>query len=492
MKKIKAKILSFIEKIPQPSNWKFWLGLALIVKTAFFIYLLKDKSTINEHYLETFALDGGDSISYIEPIENLLANGEYFDDHRMPGYGWLYFLLRLFMPLSLALNATVILQLILSSLSVYVLALCSIRLFKHNYYFYTTFILYCISTYVSLFETSLLTESFCTSALIFSFFFVLNEHKNKYFIFLSGLFLTWSFFLKPVLVPLIILFAAYVLLNISSPFKLTKLNWKKMLFFLIPFLLIDGSWIIRNYNKYERIIPLTKSIYYEGYNEGFELELFKFMQAFGGSIVHWNPGSEITFFKPAPSHIKRKIEVTFPENIYTSKFNYDSLLTLQKQTQKFQNNATSIEQKEILLNQIRSRLDTYTLSIKQERPFLYYVSSRFKIMKTFFLHSGTYNLFSKPSFELTKIEFLVKIFYSLLYLFVIVFGILGSFRMIIRKKINLTFLLISFTALYISLVFPIMLKLDEFRYLVPGYPFLLLSSIYMLHKTITIFNKKNG
>lgn len=492
MKKIKAKILSLIEKLPSPSNWKFWVGLALIVKTAFFIYLIGEKSTINEHYLGTFALDGGDSISYIDPIENLLANGEYYDDYRMPGYGWLYFLLRLLMPLSIALNTTVILQLILSSLSVYVLALSSIKLFKHNYYFYTTFTLYGISTYVSLFETSLLTESFCTSTLIFSFFFLLNESKNKYSLFLSGLFLTWSFFLKPALAPLIILFAAYVLFNVSSPFKINKLNWKKMLFFLIPFLLIDGAWVIRNYNKYERIIPLTKSVYYEGYNEGFELELFKFMQAFGGSIVHWNPGSEITFFKPAPSHIKRKIEVTFPENIYTSKFNYDSLLTLQKQTQKFQNDETSIEQKEILLNQIRSRLDTYTLSIKQEKPFLYYVSSRFKIMKTFFLHSGTYNLFSKPSFELTKIEFLVKIFYSLLYLFVIVFGILGSFRMIIRKKINLTFLLISFTALYISLVFPIMLKLDEFRYLVPGYPFLLLSSIYMLHKTITIFNKKNG
>ena len=148
--------------------------------------------------------------------------------------------------------------------------------------------------------------------------------------------------------------------------------------------------------------------------------------------------------------------------------------------------AISQSQKKKIEQRVIARLDLYTNSIKKEKPCLYYFSSRLKVLKTFFFHSGTYNLFHKPSFELNKLELLIKIFYSLLYILVATIGFFTLFYLAFKGLRNVHFLLISSCGLYSSLVFPLVLKMDEFRYSVPVYPIFVIATTYTL---ITIYHK---
>ena len=481
-------------KLPQPHKWKFWIGVAIIVKTLFFVYKLYEPHFPNTIYTGTFAIDSSDTISYIEPIENLLNHGTYSDDFRMPGYGWIYFLFRLVFNQLVSLNLLVVFQLLLSSVSVFILALIAKSIFQKNLAFYLTFIIYCISTYVSLFDNQLLTESFCTSAIIFSTWFLVKfiENNNTKNIILSGLMLTWAIFLRPVIFPLLFLFSLYLLVVIRKNNQLRKSGWKIIIYFLLPFFLIDGYWIIRNYQHHNGIYPLTRTIYYPGaYNSCF-FELDNFVRAFGGSTIFWQPGAEITFFKPTPAYIKRKIEVKFPAYIYTSKFNYDSLLVLRDSLKELNKPETSMERQKNITDFLKNKSRAYTLSIKKEKPFLYYVSSKFILLKTFFIHSGTYNLFNKASFELNKFEYVIKIFYSMLYLSIVILGFSGCIFMnaIAIKEKDYLPILIALIGLYIAIVFPFLFKSDEARYFVPGYPFFVIASVFVIMRLLVFFKIK--
>lgn len=467
---------------PSHLNWKFWISLALIVKSIFFIFKLLEFGYTGY----SFSNFGGDTSSYLGPIENLIANGEYYDDFRMPGYGWLYFLLRIPFSLIWAQNFLVFFQVILSAISVYVLGLVSLKIFEKTSYFLLTYFLYLISTFVSLSDNFLLTESFCTASLIFSIYFLLKGEKSN---FLSGLFLTWAIFLRPVFFPLILLYGLYIILSYKRNSNKLKSSLLKNLFFLfISFILIDGAWITRNYLKYSKFYPLTKTVYYPGTNESIKGALFRFMNSFGGSMVWWLPGSEITFFIPLPEKIKLRKETILPDYIYTKEFNYDSLLLVKNMIHLTKSDSISTLDRQLLEKQVISKLDRYSNSIKTEKPFLYYIQSRIHIFKTFFIHSGTYNLFNKASFELNRFEYSIKVFYSLLYVFVVIGGYFGLITFLFSWMNNIKTLLISCIGLYSALVFPIILKMDEYRYFVPGYPIFIIGATYV---TITLYSVIN-
>jgi hypothetical protein len=186
-------------------NKILFLLLAIVLKAAFAFYKIQELKGSNRQYTCTFAIEGGDTASYIEPIENLIANGTYFDDYRLPGYGFIYFLLRLFLSACFAMNAMVILQVVLSGISVYLFAEIAARLMHQWYAFYVAYFVYLISTFVSLWDVFLLTESFCVSALIISFYFLSSPSFTGRNLLLSGLFLTWAIFLKPVVFPVLLM-----------------------------------------------------------------------------------------------------------------------------------------------------------------------------------------------------------------------------------------------------------------------------------------------
>src|SRR5580693_8486867 len=129
-------IKSIFLKDPE-SPW-FWLTLALIVKGIFpFIWLFH--SPPPNDVPGFWGGIGGDTSSYIDPIDNFLKFGMYIPDFRMPGYGAVYLIFRLFVSKPAALNCLLILQYLLASLSVYIVSLTAKRIFESNTVFYFCF-----------------------------------------------------------------------------------------------------------------------------------------------------------------------------------------------------------------------------------------------------------------------------------------------------------------------------------------------------------------
>ncbi len=109
----------------------------------------------------------GDMMTYIQPVESLLAHQGFQTDVRMPAYPGIYLFFRLFTSQAVACNLVILLQVVVSALSVYVLGLCAVYLFKTDRAFYWAYFIYLFSTFVSVFDGYFLTESLAASASIF-------------------------------------------------------------------------------------------------------------------------------------------------------------------------------------------------------------------------------------------------------------------------------------------------------------------------------------
>src|SRR5690606_23443463 len=92
---------------------------------------------------------GGDSASYIDPVESWIRGEGYTPDYRMPGFGIVLLLLRTFLPLEGALNALVVVQLLADAFTTVLIADIGWRITRsrwvHALVFWTTL----ASTYVT-------------------------------------------------------------------------------------------------------------------------------------------------------------------------------------------------------------------------------------------------------------------------------------------------------------------------------------------------------
>ncbi len=487
---MKEKINRMFEAMPSISKRFFWITLALAIKSIFFIYKtgIEERPSPNIYFTHTFANEWGDTYSYIEPIESYIANGNYggpvYSDYRMPGYVFPYYFIRFAFDVDTSLNILVLLQLLFGAISVYLLAKIAMNLLKNEKVFYIVFFLYAINTFVSLFDSAVMSESFCSSALIISVYFLLRQENRNRNLFISGLFLTWCIFLKPVMILLLVFYSLYIFIDKTE--NKVKLNWTAVLCFTGIFVVVESAWMIRNERVHNKFIPLTTSKYYPGTDESYLGPLFEFMNAYGGSVVWWDPSADVTFFKPVTFKVDKKPEIKLPENIYTSEFNYDSLLAVRNLIGIV--NDTTIDKAIRRQNELiaMDRLKRYAESIKTNHPFMYYIGSRFKVLKNYFVHSGTSILFTKSSANLNLFMLGLKVFYSALYMLIVAGGFISSFYLLLKREENNNYRIISITGLYIALVFPFLFKMDEYRYFVPGYPFFMLAIVLAV---ITFKNK---
>jgi hypothetical protein len=454
--------------------------MAIIIKLVFLYYYLFIQTSSNTADINTWARLTNDSFSYITPFENLYTQGNYDPDFRMPGYGWLYFLLRFLFSKVLVLNLIPFIQLITASVSVYILALIGQKIFKASIAFPIVFFLYAIQFNVSYYDAFILTESFSLSALIFSFYFLISFNEKAYRLVLSGLFLTWAIFMKPVLLPLLgLFFLASILLTVKQ-LNLKFISLKNGLLFLSAFICIEGIWIIRNYMHHREFFVLTKTMYVPAINNTYQKSVFSFARAAGFSQTGWEPESEFNYFLPlkAGSDISK---IKFNDDYFTSKFNSDSLKVVRNWIELYLKPDLSTHQKLILDSLISAKLDAYTLSIKEEKPFHFYIGSRIKILKLFFGHTGVYNLFHRPTNLLSPFEKMVKAIFSLIYLSTVFFGLAGLFTTLIKNKVKINAILFFvLTGLYLVFIHPLVMKMDEYRYILPAFPFLVLAAARLL------------
>ena len=479
-------VLSLL-KINKPFIWIF-VGIAF----RFFIFTLQPEP---QSYFSTrlWGHFTGDTQSYIKPVEHLLKFGAYDSDFRMPGYGWVYYCLRLMFSTLNASNVLVLLQVILSGAAVYFLAMTAFLLSNSKKVFISVYILSLLTTYSAVYDSYFLTESFCTSSGIFAIYFlVIALKRNKFFPFLwSGLFFTWMIFLKPVYLGLFLIFLILLIfISFSKKWSIQiPISQKNILFLILPFILFDSIWTIRNYTVNHKINLLTNPFFSPKEDKDYPKALTVFLQSWGGVHSVWMPLGHNLWFEGDTSEQKT---IVFPSYLTRGKVKMDSLSMLRNFIQNTRN--ISLPEYDRIKNDIlaTSMLMRLTQYVKDELPVNYYIYTPLRYAKMFYADSGTYLLFYKPFSELSFFQKKIVIFLSAMQYIIFIFGSMASIYFILRiKKIPFSYVFPGIIVLYTFIIFPFVLRMPETRFMVPAFPFQIICLVLLISNAFISLKKKN-
>ncbi len=473
--------------MPHPRRTLFWISLAVALKSAFAAVFLWKFVPAHALHLSVEGFLGqlaDDSAGYLQPVEEYLRTGDPAElfGFRMYGYGLPYLLLRFVLSEPAALNGLILVQLGLSALSVYALALMAFTLFEDERAFRAVFFGYFLLPFVSHFDVVILTESLTTSTLILSLYFLFRTGAPRDLA-LSGLFLGWGILLRPVIAPLTLLWMGYLIVHPGFQGSL-RARAKACIILLVPLLALEATWVAGNRVYHGRWVLLNASTWHPAFTDPrtHTLDLIRFQQAYGGDWYRdwrWYYGEDAA--GPAPPIA------------YTSRFDSDSIALLKRQMRTVQSGMltlvvdTPAGEREATNQLVREKLQAYTRSIERERWVTYNFIAPGRMLVRLVGTSPTARLFGgydTMNPVLTPVRVLVDLFAGLVLL-----SAVAGLIVVARKGrgadpgVVLLLLLIG----YFVAVHAIVLRMPDPRYLVPILPLALLQTpvIFRRHRSET-------
>ena len=487
-----------LKKIVDSQNYLLWLFIALI---ASIFWLLIAKQVHNPKGKEIYIL-GTDALREMKATENLIHNGvmdfgerdaifrvpEAHDyTFRMPGFIVLYYPLSAIFGEDSALTLIIIIQLLLYSLSAYLLGKIALILFKKNWTFYFVFFTYLACSFVFQFNFGFAKEGISTSILIISVYLVFDwycKRKSINLLYYSIL-MTWLIFLRPFFLPVFVFFNILILFNIreSNLFGFFKI----LTIVFLPLIIALSAWTIRNYKLTHKIVLLESSwAFSDPFN--FENTFQDFNVAIGGNMVYWQKNTSGTWFFPKKIlnewHLEVPPDDVIPDWIYADGLTKDTLLKSRAFFWQSLETSNPLEKQKLLVES-QVILKKFIKHIKKEFPFKYYISYRLNAL---------WNLIYKPmGLSLRGLKYPINVVLTftdtLIKVFVFLIGFLGSFYFLFKIKENylLWFPLAVIGFLYVFLA--LFLLDPETRRIAGAYPFLLITATGVLIK-IQTFNSK--
>lgn len=423
-------------------------------------------------------VESGDAPLYLDPVDNLLSKGLYKDDYRMPGLGAPYFLFRLLLSPEASRQALVVLQWLLSGLSTYVLALLAWRLTGRHLAGLVVYAVFLVSAYSSWYDGVIASDSLATSAFILHAWFLYRatQSQRRDLLLLAGFLMAWLVFLRPITVLLLIPSACLTWRFWSGPAR-----WRMAILVLVPFLVLDSVWVVRNWKVNGNFRPLT--------NQGYQPDYFMheirghamlFLQGYGGDYIWWNTGSDIRWFgiwkggAPVDDEGRRAKEP--PPYAYVEGYDRDSLFRLSERIRQINSGALHGADSLRAIEEVNATFDRYAALYQEKAPFQYHVMSRLRMFRNIMAQHGTESMIL-PAFSSLPLGLkLFKLLQSAIFLFMY-----GLFWLAVpalvwmwRREPSLLRILIPVTALYMMLIFPLGLRMCEWRYLVHQFPFVLM------------------
>ncbi len=473
-------IQQFINKSPQDKVW--WILFALLIRGAIGIHLFV---TQNEVYFNgIYDTTHSDAFLYLHSVENFLASGDYSPAHRMPGLGLLYFVLRLFLTVKQAINGIIIIQITTAAVSVYYLALTLFQITKNKAAFFFCYLLFLISPLCMAYEFHPMTESICTSLLIFYIYYIVQYHifgKSKS-LWIAGLCIGSAIFFRPVYLPLIALpFITVLIGSVSSIKDFPKLL--KLFPVVLPFLLFDLLWINFNYQKQHKFIPLQPSMYVLQDNS-IRLNLYDLLIAYGGDVVPWNDNAETNWFynfnsiKTANS-FEMENKFPFSNDLLNKTTTIDTFYRCKTLIHLYFDDTTGLN-KDSINSQFAGLSKRMIGYLKKDYPFYFYVSKRLILLKKFVVNKGTYFLYPESFSELNLFQKAYKIIASLIYIGVMLLLPFGLLIVIWRSRKKIDHIYLWAPVIYTLTIFPLVLGFIEYKYISPAFPFMIAVSAVFL------------
>lgn len=442
------------------------MGLAF-----YFTYLADCQST--EKKFSYFA-SAVDSFSTIEPIDNLIKEGEYYFWNgtrkvyagRMPYYGVPYFVFRQFFSQSVSGDLFVIYQILADSLAAVFFGLLCFNILQKKSAFWVGWLAYFLN--FNLFALNFLFAPEILSMTYFVFFLYFfhqywTQSKSKDAI-ISSIFLALVTTLKPYFVVIYLPFLLGLLYK-EKDVILPKFKYfvRQSLIAGLPLLLLLLPWTIRNAITLGAFIPTQESLT-AGYNyTDADLALRKFVGAWGGDFIYWEPKAAGCYFQlnpPAPCTF------TMPDYAIVDGYTAEDVEKVRQDYFQLQRQFTPE------LNQsITSELNRLTDIYKSQNPFMYHIGSRLMTTKSMLWTTNNYLLPIHPSYKCYRsYQLLFKLLQFAIYVLGMSLGVLGIVKLSFERKISLVFISIPI----FLLCFFAILRFTEPRYFTHGYLIFLL------------------
>ena len=481
-----------------------------LITVLYFNYISSLQNAVSEvGYF--YSLDE-DTMEYILPWENLARQGIYSLDGvspyagRSPFVGLPYFIFWLLFGKRVAFELVALLQILLSSIATVAVALLAKKIYENKLkgkiissssVFWGVIIFSSLSTYISFYDSAILSDSVSNSSLclfLFYYYRYLSGSPSNKNLLLSGIFLAMSSLWRPYFVllylPAIIGICFYhykkAMKNLLFLIKhlISRELTSKILTFVIPLLLMDTPWIIRNILTFREpiIFYQTKSFFTPDHSDAY-VAYARFVNNMGESSLYWNTSSFACYFHPHTRPINCKFDLSSMDlgpNLTKEKIEKARLLF------KYHlENRKDLLAEKILINYFDYLYECY----KQDHPLTYWIIPYPKKVRNFIVHSGAehFPMARTSNFYNPLIYYGTKIPIAGMYWLMLILGFIGCFYVYrIDKKAFMVCIIPFFLIIFICFV----AKFDEYRYFLQAYqPMILCLNIFLVSLISKIIEK---
>lgn len=428
-----------------------------------------------------------DTFTYISPVESYIASGNYTDCCRMPGflpvYGSLYYLFGR----DVSCLIWVMLQWLFTSYAITILGKWAYMITGRRVVAWAIFITGSVSSFFTLWDHTIMSDSFSTSLLILSAFSMYNyeETKSLKYVFLGALCVTAATFLRQINIVVIPIYFGF-LLYYSRHDALKILIGKLAAFAMVPVVLL-GSWTAHNYFTHHKIIPLVRPIN-ECWASYFpeRLKCAELMNVWGLDLVHWYPNTPAEWFN------SQEIKSSMPTQLngrLTQVYNSDSIIAIKNSYSYFllENDSSK---KAVLGKSFLARADGLIDDYNKEKPFKRYFINRIGLALQFLFPPRLDNLPLPPLSKMTWHQKTFKAFSYLMLLTVSFLALIGSIFLMAAHHRPRSLLLIA-VPWVIFIFLSVYLGWIEQRYFVPVYPFFMVIAIIFCDDIIRLIAKRS-
>lgn len=448
-------------------------GIAIVVKAAMLAVMIGHSTAPGPYGLLAGVV--GDSGSYLTPIDSLLAHGTYDQDYRMPGYGAVYLVIRLFLPRSHAGDALVVLQGLFDALGTLLLALIALRMVGRWWAFHVVFWIALLGHTVTRYDALMLTESFTTNAVITASYLIAPgaATARRWHTVASGTLCSWAIFMRPALLPVLPLLACWYGVQGKAGLRITLL---RAALFGLPFMIAETAWIARNFVVHGRFVPAHQRVRYASIDDGVLGPMLDYVEAFGGRTSWWDPDAEIRFFG-IDGGVKSDVCPSLPSDVVVPGCSMADLQEVAREVHHLRHDTLTVEQQAATTASIRERLTAFRSAYIAAHPWHYRLLAPLRLTAHFLVHSGTENALPAPWGALPWWERALKVAWALLFVGVEAAGITGCILAILVPRIRRRWLWLGASTLALLLMHPLAFRATEYRYIVPFYPWLILVAV---------------
>ncbi|MEN3040678.1 MAG: glycosyltransferase family 39 protein [Bacteroidia bacterium] len=324
----------------------------------------------------------------------------------MPGYGTIYVVLwALSRDKSIAREWLVILQILLAAVAAALFGDLISNLTQKEVLRIPTTLVYASLPFVVRYEYVLGSEGIYHSFLTFSIWTLYKSYlRNNKMLILSGVFLTMAYNIRPLTIVMFPAFLLYILLiSIDSP-------WKKVTSFLSSLILFESIWIPINYFVYRKPYITLKYHFAPGIDSTEWWRISELLRSVGDNY-YW-------FYYSS---------YKLPQRAYTSDFGPREEKHLVALLKGYY--ADSIPEIAV----VRYAL-AWEQSIKREKPFLYYILSRFYSTMNFLTSHLQEHVVYTPFWRVGGIHAIIYLYSMVIWSVVIGGGLILSLYYLLKWR----------------------------------------------------------